>query len=575
VTNMAALKLVDTSAMAQGDAALMQSYYSGADDRGGGWFVWNPSSVMKDDAGRYIEPTNSLGQAQPGRWIRLLKGETANVKMWGAYGDNAHDDTAAIQTAINACSTNNGNGQWTLELLFPADNYLVSQTLKFPCQLHLRGEGVAAGDGNTTLWMTNDLDVLRTWNADLALRLDVVTNYDHDLLVENLGLRITPQTATNGACIVIFQPGEAETVRNVNLKGGGYGVRCFGGGAPGLRLDHASAFDAAVALYSLEAYLPSGVYVCGGGSAVLDGCSGDSGRSNYLAGCSWFRAVTCYGNVTIREPKVEGQFGGGVFHYDAEDSSPYEIAGCMTIEGGTLNAEVSAPNVSSDLVVLTGADRTAALSMKLVSQYGFTNLIHDKLTGRKVLPECVAGGLTQARLGLSYEAWMNGIQPISRFVVGNTALVQFAPQAPGWYRVAGNTVQQGAFGGRFVISSYSGDCSELQVQAGTGSSDVLLQCLRSSKAEAGFKQPMVTQARAGSYFDTNNNANAYVGFLDLHVANLYSNTPYNALTIAHPIDGMVSVDTGSVQLLWPTNVLDANYSNSCTLVGCVTTNLTR
>ena len=102
-----------------------------------------------------------------------------------------------------------------------------------------------------------------------------------------------------------------------------------------------------------------------------------------------------------------------------------------------------------------------------------------------------------------------------------------------------------------------------------------MNVLRTSKAVYGFAQPMVTQARAGSYFDTSNNANAYVGFLDLHVANLYANTLHNALTIAHPINGMVSVDTGSVQLLWPTNVLNANHSNSCALVGCVTTNLTR
>ena len=562
--------------MAQGDAALIQSYYSGADDRGGGWFVWNPSSVMKDDAGRYLQPTNSLGQARPGRWVRILKGETANVKMWGAYGDKSHDDTAAIQTAINACTTNNGNGQWTLELLFPADNYLVSGTLVFPSNLHLRGEGPAAGDGNTTLWMTNDLDVFRTANANFALASSVVTNYDHDILFENMGVRITPANATNGACLVVFQPGEDGTIRNLNLKGGGYGIRCFGGGAPGLRIVHVSAFDAAVALFSVEGCLTNGTYVFSGGQVNLIGPSGDSGRAAFLTNTSFLRLTGFYGGVTVSDFKAEGQFGGGLFHYDSDTNlNAEDLSGYLSIRGGCYNVEGT--GLGCDFVVLSNAagQRTASVYIESVMMYGVRYLINDRLTKRTVSPDDEDLGLTFCRLPLQYESWLGGAQPFSRLIVANTAIVQFVPPTTGWYRLMGNSIQQGAFGGRLAISSYHNDGAELSVQVGTGSPDVEMNVLRTSKAVYGFAQPMVTQARAGSYFDTNNNANAYVGFLNLHVANLYANTPHNALTIAHPIDGMVSVDTGSVQLLWPTNVLDANYSNSCALVGCVTTNLTR
>ena len=574
VTNMAALKLVDTRAMAQGDAALMQSYHYGADDRGGGWFVWNPSSAMKDDAGRYIQPTNSLGQAQPGRWVRILKGETANVKMWGAWGDNVHDNTAALQAASDSLSTNNNPVAWALELLLPASNYRTGKTWHIPAQLHLRGEGPSLGDANTCILCTNDVNVIQTWNLDDALDdyPDALLNYDHDLLIENMGIIITPTGATNGACIAVFEPGEASELRNMFLEGGGYGVRCFGGGAPGLKCKGVSWFYPAVAGCSLEAYLPDGTYVFGGGACVLTGCSGDAGA--FSTNACWFRAVGYYGGVTITDFKAERQWGGGLIRYSlATNMISQDVTGYLRVHGGTYNTEGS--TMPCDLVVLDNPNhlRTVSLELGPVMEYGVRHLINDLVTGRTVEPD--SDYLTQCRQPVLYESVMAGSQPLSRLIVGGTALVQFVPQAPGWYRVFGNEVRAAAFGGRLAISSCHNDCAELSVQAGTASPDVEMNVLRTSKAVYGFPPPMVTQARAGSYFDTNNNANAYVGFLDLYVANLYANTPHNALTIAHPIDGMVSVDTGSVQLLWPTNVLDANYSNSCTLVGCLTTNLTR
>ena len=64
-----------------------------------------------------------------------------------------------------------------------------------------------------------------------------------------------------------------------------------------------------------------------------------------------------------------------------------------------------------------------------------------------------------AAFRLDTESWLGGGEPFSRLIVANTAIVQFVPPSTGWYRLMGNAIQQGAFGGRLAISSYHNDCA--------------------------------------------------------------------------------------------------------------------
>src|SRR6185503_8462754 len=106
VRNIAALQAINVSALNGNNAVMVLGYYNPG-DRGGGLFEWQPNSSAAADGGRYLASSNPL--SPPGRWERMLNGETANVKMWGAMGNitsgvaipsnvaAANDDTAAIQ----------------------------------------------------------------------------------------------------------------------------------------------------------------------------------------------------------------------------------------------------------------------------------------------------------------------------------------------------------------------------------------------------------------------------------------------------------------------------------------------
>src|SRR5215470_9143622 len=112
VRNIAALQAINTSTLGGNNTAMVLGYYQPG-DRGGGIFQWQPNSGAIHDGGRYLVSSNPL--SSPGRWERMLNGETANVKMWGAMGNiaggvtspanvaAANDDTVAIQNALNAC----------------------------------------------------------------------------------------------------------------------------------------------------------------------------------------------------------------------------------------------------------------------------------------------------------------------------------------------------------------------------------------------------------------------------------------------------------------------------------------
>src|SRR5215470_2411818 len=84
VRNIAALQAIDTSTLGGNNTAMVLGYYYPG-DRGGGVFQWQPNSGATHDGGRYLVSSNAL--SQPGRWERMLNGETANVKMWGAIGN--------------------------------------------------------------------------------------------------------------------------------------------------------------------------------------------------------------------------------------------------------------------------------------------------------------------------------------------------------------------------------------------------------------------------------------------------------------------------------------------------------
>src|ERR1041385_8924263 len=90
VTNIAELKSLSVQDVKNAESAYVSSinpvvfvmgYYTSG-DRGGGPFEWQGDCTATPDGGRYI--TTNGWTSGAGRWVRMLNGETANVKMWGA-----------------------------------------------------------------------------------------------------------------------------------------------------------------------------------------------------------------------------------------------------------------------------------------------------------------------------------------------------------------------------------------------------------------------------------------------------------------------------------------------------------
>src|SRR6185436_8064936 len=107
----------------------------------GGTFRWLANGTYStnptDDGGFYIASTNGSNGA--GIWERVLAGDTPNVKMWGAKGDNSTDDTTAIRNAVGSYHGDDGVRRCGNRLLFPAGKYRISDTIVFQNNLHLQG----------------------------------------------------------------------------------------------------------------------------------------------------------------------------------------------------------------------------------------------------------------------------------------------------------------------------------------------------------------------------------------------------------------------------------------------------
>lgn len=103
-------------------------------DSGGGDFFWDAASTVPDNSGTIIKPDLHTGA---GRWTRLFPGNVS-VKWFGATGDGATDDSAAIEAAL-AFSSN---------IFFPAgtykSNFITPEGQSF--SINLRGATLTPND---------------------------------------------------------------------------------------------------------------------------------------------------------------------------------------------------------------------------------------------------------------------------------------------------------------------------------------------------------------------------------------------------------------------------------------------
>lgn len=115
-TNLSHMR--ETIPAVDGAIVMLSGYYQ-AGDGGKGMFYWDSSETVADNGGTVIAPTGT----EVGRYVRVCESNTVNVKWFGAQGDGSHDDTAAIQAAIDSLPNEGGT------VVLPGGRYKVTDTL--------------------------------------------------------------------------------------------------------------------------------------------------------------------------------------------------------------------------------------------------------------------------------------------------------------------------------------------------------------------------------------------------------------------------------------------------------------
>ena len=119
-----AVRSYETVALMKADTKLKEGYhvktkgYYEANDGGNGEYVIVDDDTLVDDGGSIHVLTNGLR-------AKLIINDVVDVKKFGAYGDNTHDDTLSLQTCLNFSFDNR------LDVYIPDGTYLFSN-LTFP-----------------------------------------------------------------------------------------------------------------------------------------------------------------------------------------------------------------------------------------------------------------------------------------------------------------------------------------------------------------------------------------------------------------------------------------------------------
>jgi hypothetical protein len=132
--------------------------------------------------------------AVPAQAAAVTTGSPLSVKDFGAVGDGTTDDTAAVQSAINAVPASGGT------VLFPAGTYALSATITLKSRVTLLGD-------HATL-------VLTTAPTDSSQTLLLAENVE-DVTVQQLGFRF----ATSRMWSVLVRRGHRVTVRDCSAQG--------------------------------------------------------------------------------------------------------------------------------------------------------------------------------------------------------------------------------------------------------------------------------------------------------------------------------------------------------------------
>lgn len=215
VDNVAALKGLPANSVPEGWVIRTLGYYSDGDGGEGVYRYWS-SSTNTANNGTVIDPTYL-----PGRFILQSNGDI-NVRQFGAYGDDSHDDTAAIQSVADMLaflyppSTTLNNTFTNNSVFFPNGFYCISAPINWRAGANITGSSQNGAKIKTTV-QTNAF-VFAATNAPITIANLGFTGPSPYPTYTNVtaGAAITVNSVMNG--------GVNLKVKNVTIDGGFDGI---------------------------------------------------------------------------------------------------------------------------------------------------------------------------------------------------------------------------------------------------------------------------------------------------------------------------------------------------------------
>jgi hypothetical protein len=202
VDTIAALKALSAPNVATTLDIWVNGYYA-AGDGGGGTFRWNNADATADNGGTVIIPNAAPGT---GRWNRVWDG-AINVLWFGAKGDGATDDAAAIRAAINYANSR--------KVFVPGRQYIMGSGISATVPIFLEGEGTGAGPGSASQNNSNCTQFLCNFaNPTLFL---VTTRYPSVFRDFQINVNTGFRPAGSGYGIKLIGDGTA-TVSNFKIE---------------------------------------------------------------------------------------------------------------------------------------------------------------------------------------------------------------------------------------------------------------------------------------------------------------------------------------------------------------------
>lgn len=340
----------------------------------GGSATYKIRNVTNDDVidgASIIEMNDSSNQLV----AELILTDPINIKTFGAYGDDTHDDTQAIQKAINFAFDKNVNS-----VFIPSGTYKTTNPIYLLEKMKLEGDYKSVttihktthDKGNVTGLQADAIIILA--DSTYATGTNVDTDVRHSETISGLRLRGT---------ITSYESGKSDEDKQ-------YGIWCIGY-APRTTIEKGQINSVDVGIQARGMYISriSEMYVIEGyysGIKITSECQGlivsnintmwSHEVGILLSGATYGSMQAClvewcYGGVAYQFNNWHGLLDGCGYELgDGPNNSIYAIDSEITVTGGYFYSHT--PAGSSNNVMIRNSGSTITITNSAIGTYGQT-----------------------------------------------------------------------------------------------------------------------------------------------------------------------------------------------------------